>query len=229
MENKFMEAFPIIETNLILPGPAGDLEAIAVPADENNQKLIIAIICHPHPLYGGTMNNKVVTTLARTFKDLGLRTVRFNFRGVGKSSGSFGDGIGETEDLLAVIDWVKKTCPEYILWLAGFSFGGFIAARVAARYSNENAKDTYVAQLVTVAPQVSRFKDTNLTRITVPWVLVQGEQDEVVSPEETFAWIETINPKPYLIRMPGAGHFFHGQLLVLRQRLIDYFVSQVFS
>jgi alpha/beta superfamily hydrolase len=137
--------------------------------------------------------------------------VRFNFRGVGKSEGSFGEGLGEVQDLLAVVDWVKQVRPEDALWLAGFSFGGFIAATVATQIE--------VAQLVTVAPQVSRFIEAKTPAITVPWVLVQGDKDEVISAEETFAWYETLDPKPQLIRMEGAGHFFHGRLLELRERL----------
>lgn len=207
-----MQAFPVTESTFLLSGPAGDLEVTATPAgDKVHQPPTVAIICHPHPLHGGTMNNKVVTTLARTFRELGLATVRFNFRGVGKSAGQFGDGVGEVEDLLAVVDWVKKTCPGYELWLAGFSFGGYIAARVATQIP--------VTQLVTVAPQVSRFTAGVFPSIQVPWVLVQGEEDEVVSPAEVFAWVETLDPKPILIRMPGAGHFFHGKLLELREGL----------
>lgn len=205
-----MQSFPTTETPFLLPGPAGDLEVVAKPA-ENSSRKAVAIVCHPHPLFGGTMNNKVVTTLARTFRELGLATVRFNFRGVGKSAGSFSDGIGEVDDLLAVVNWVKQVCPDHELWLAGFSFGGYIAAKVATQIP--------VAQLVTVAPQASRFT-ADFPPITVPWVLVQGEEDEVVSPQEVYAWIDTLTIKPILIRIPDAGHFFHGKLLELRDELM---------
>jgi uncharacterized protein len=120
--------------------------------------------------------------------------------------------MGETEDLLAIVDWVKKVNPQDAIWLAGFSFGGFVTARAAVQISP--------AQLVTVAPQVSRFIETKLPTITCPWILVQGEQDEIVSPQEVFAWVDTLNPKPIVIRMPHAGHFFHGQLTELRQALL---------
>lgn len=207
-----MKIFPETETHFLLEGPAGQLEVVAAPGKNvSPTKAITVVICHPHPLYGGTMNNKVVTTLVRTFKELGLNTVRFNFRGVGKSEGSFGEGKGEVDDLLAVIDWVKQVRPSDTIWLAGFSFGGFIAGTVATQIP--------VAQLVTVAPQVSRFIEAKTPPITVPWILIQGEKDEVISPEETFAWYETLNPKPILIRMPDAGHFFHGKLVELRERL----------
>ena len=195
----------------MLSGPAGDLEVVASPAVGVRDKSAVAIVCHPHPLHGGTMTNKVVTTLVKTFRELGLATVRFNFRGVGKSAGRFADGVGEVEDLLAVVDWVKKMLPNDDLWLAGFSFGGYIAAKVATQIP--------VAQLVTVAPQASRFTAEPFPPIMCPWVLVQGERDEVVPPEEVFAWVETLDRKPIVIRMPGAGHFFHGQLLELQKKL----------
>lgn len=195
---------------MLIPGAAGDIELIETPA-ENNSISATAIICHPHPLFGGTMNNKVVTTLARVFHELGLHTIRFNFRGVGKSSGKYDEGRGEVEDLLAIAAWIKKSRPLDALWLAGFSFGAYVATKAATQLS--------VAQLVTIAPQVSRFKEEIMPPITCPWVLVQGEKDEVVSPEDVFAWIETLDPKPQVIRMPEAGHFFHGQLLELREKL----------
>jgi hypothetical protein len=191
-----------------IKGPAGNLEAAFT--DKENAKGT-AIVCHPHSLYGGTMNNKVVTTLARTFGDLGLRTGRFNFRGVGKSDGSYDAGIGETDDLLAVVNWVKQNYPDDDLWFAGFSFGSYVAARAATEIA--------VAQLVTVAPPVINFDFLSLKPITCPWLIVQGDQDEIVSPQAVFDWIETLNPKPILIRMPGSSHFFHGQLMELRRQL----------
>lgn len=216
--NSTPDSFPSQESIFLLPGPVGHIEVLATPAPEENQKRsAVAVICHPHPLHGGTMTNKVVTTLAKTFRDLGMRTVRFNFRGVGKSEGTFAEGIGETDDLLAVVKWAQTTCPGDELWLAGFSFGAFVSARAATQIP--------VAQLVSIAPQVSRFIETKVPEITCPWVLVQGEQDEVISAEEVFAWIETLKHKPILIRMPGAGHFFHGQLTELRERLVGVLES----
>src|SRR5579883_2897349 len=122
-----METFPTTEMTFTIPASHGVLEILTSPAQENiPEKNITAIICHPHPLHGGTMTNKVVTTLAKTFRDLGMRTVRFNFRGVGKSEGAFAEGIGETDDLLAVVKWAQTTCSNDKLWLAGFSFGAFV-------------------------------------------------------------------------------------------------------
>lgn len=202
--------FPSTESTFLLPGPVGDIEILASPVDSAHTT---AIICHPHPLFGGTLHNKVVTTLARAFRDLGIRTLRFNFRGVGKSSGVHDEGRGELTDLLTIVAWIKQLFPNDALCLAGFSFGAYVATKAAMQISPK--------QLVTIAPQVSRFKGEDLALVTCPWLLVQGEQDEVVSAEEVFAWIETLPHKPKVIRMPTAGHFFHGQLLELRQLLKD--------
>lgn len=211
-----MQPFPTTETTFIIPGVVGDIEILATPANEPNSTNAhaTAIICHPHPLHGGTMKNKVVTTLARVFRDLGLRTVRFNFRGVGKSVGTHDEGHGEVDDVLAIADWIKTQFPQDELWLSGFSFGAYVATIAATKIKT--------SQLVTIAPQVSRFKQADLSQLTCPWVLVQGEQDEVISPSEVFDWIDTLAYKPDLIRMPTAGHFFHGQLLELRKKLEEY-------
>lgn len=203
-----METFPKEETIIILQGPAGDLEILATP---NEHAKATAIICHPHPLYGGTMYNKVVTTLAKAFFNLNLRTIRFNFRGIGQSSGKHDKGNGETEDTIFLAQWIKTLFPKEDLWLAGFSFGAYVAAKASTQMQ--------VKQLITIAPQVSRFIETKLPPILCPWLLVQGEQDDVVSPEAVFEWIETLHPQPRLIRFPNAGHFFHGQLTELRKRL----------
>ncbi|MDR3491925.1 MAG: alpha/beta hydrolase [Gammaproteobacteria bacterium] len=211
-----MKNFPNTESTFILPGPAGDLEILTTPEKENiTPRNAVGIICHPHPLFSGTMHNKVVTTLARVFSDLGLASVRFNFRGVGKSTGSYAEGIGETNDLYAVIDWVKKVRPNAEIWLAGFSFGSYVAARAAS--------EIQVSQLISIAPPVARFDFLNLANITCPWVIVQGETDDVVIPAEVYAFVETLNPLPTLIKIPEAGHFFHKKLLVLREELENYF------
>jgi len=198
------------ETALLVKGPAGDLELLTAPPTEKNRGAW-AVVCHPHPLYGGTMHNKVVTTLVKTFQGLGLNTVRFNFRGVGRSEGRFDDGYGELDDLLAVIDWVHQEHANKEIWLGGFSFGAYIAAKAATKIA--------IGKLVTVAPPVEHFLMQTLPPITCPWVLVQGEQDDVVPPAEVLAWAEKREPKPEIIRFPEAGHFFHGQLGELRARL----------
>jgi alpha/beta superfamily hydrolase len=207
-----MQLFPQTESTFLLPGLVGDLEVLTTPIENTHAETPVGIICHPHPLHGGTMNNKVVTTLARTFKELGLRTIRFNFRGVGKSAGVFDHGDGETKDLLTIVEWSKQNFPTAPIWLAGFSFGSYVAAKAATQITAE--------KLVCVAPPVLNFPMQTIPPITCPWVVVQGEEDEVVSPAAVFSWVEEREPKPLLIRIEGAGHFFHGKLIELREKLV---------
>jgi uncharacterized protein len=201
---------PTAEASFVIPGPAGELEVLLSPPPEGVPRAT-AIICHPHPLYGGTMHNKVITTLSKTFIELGMQTIRFNFRGVGKSVGSFAEGIGEQEDLLAIIDWVKKGSPQIPLWLAGFSFGAYVSILTAAKMP--------VDGLVSIAPPINRFPFQDSPLITCPWVVVQGEQDEVVPCQDVLAWIEKLGVKPQLILFPEATHFFHGRLIELKNSL----------
>jgi uncharacterized protein len=198
------------KTIITIPGPVGSIEAVLSPPTQNEVDAV-AIVCHPHPLYGGTMNNKVVTTLVKTFNALGLYALRFNFRGIGKSEGSYAEGIGEQEDALAVIHWAEQEFPGKKIWLAGFSFGAYVATQIAERYP--------VALLVTIAPPVHHFDLKNIQAIKIPWIIVQGDQDEVVPPEEVYAWIKQLSPPPKLIRIQDAGHFFHGRLIDLRELL----------
>ncbi|HLB58357.1 MAG TPA: alpha/beta fold hydrolase [Gammaproteobacteria bacterium] len=196
------------ETQFLLSASTGNVELIAT---KNKTAIATAIICHPHPLFGGTMNNKVVTTLARAFQNLNINTIRFNFRGVGKSEGKFDQGVGETDDVIAIARWAKTHYLSDKLYLAGFSFGSYVAARAATQLP--------VTHLLSIAPPVINFDFTALPPITCPWLIIQGEQDEIVSPEAVFDWVETLNPKPTLIRMPKATHFFHGQLMALREMI----------
>lgn len=170
-----------------------------------------AVICHPHPLHGGTMQNKVVHTLARSFNALGLRTLRFNFRGIGCSAGKFADGIGETDDLIAVLDWVRARRPHDRIWLAGFSFGAYVATRACGRRP--------VDRLVTVAPAVNRHDFSGLSP-PCPWLVIQGDQDEVVPVEAVRAVIGGAQPKPAYVELAGVSHFFHQRLNDLREVLL---------
>ena len=198
-------------TSFLLPGPMGDIEALFVPAAETRAPL--AVICHPHPLFGGTMHNKVVSTLARACGECGAHTLRFNFRGVGKTAGVHDDGRGEVEDLLSVIAWGQARS-EGPLWLAGFSFGAWIAMKGALRPEGSRAE-----KLVLIAPQITRLSQEDVSQVPCPWILVQGDQDEVISAPDVFEWCETLSHPPTLVRMEGAGHFFHGRLGELRERL----------
>ncbi|MBX3708983.1 MAG: alpha/beta fold hydrolase [Gammaproteobacteria bacterium] len=198
------------EASQLINGPVGQLE-IAIGEPTSQERNAWGIVCHPHPLHGGTMHNKVVTTLAKAFQGMGVTTVRFNFRGVMRSEGRFDNGNGELDDLLAVMDWVQQEKARREIWLAGFSFGSYIAARAAT--------EVPISKLVTVAPPVQYFPMQALPPITCPWVLVQGELDDVVPAEKVFAWAEARDPKPVILRFPQAGHFFHGQLTELRTQI----------
>lgn len=152
------------------------------------------------------MHNKVVTTLARAFQELGLHTLRFNFRGTGASDGSFDHGEGESADLMAVLAWLRARRPYDELWLAGFSFGGYVAVRSAAAAG--------ATRLITVAPSVNLYAAPQAPDI--PWLLIQGEQDEVVPVAAVREWVDGLSTRPDMVLLPDAGHFFHGRLLELR-------------
>jgi len=200
--------FPAAPANICLPGPAGALEAATNVPEPAGARAGVAVICHPHPLQGGTMHNKVVTTLERSLRELGMATVVFNFRGTGASQGTFDEGIGETDDLLAVAHWAQHVRPRAALWLAGFSFGSYVAARAAAQLP--------VRQMISVAPPVGRWDFTPLASPLCPWLVVQGEEDEIVDPRAVYAWAAAQPEPPTLVRMPETTHFFHRRLLDLR-------------
>jgi alpha/beta superfamily hydrolase len=200
--------FPTKATALTLQGPAGNLEVATNVPDPADARAGVAVICHPHPLQGGTMHNKVVTTLERSLRELGLATVVFNFRGTGASQGAFDDGVGETEDLIAVATWAQHARPRDALWLAGFSFGSYVAARAASQLP--------VRQMISVAPPVGRWDFSHLASPLCPWLIVQGEADEIVDPQAVFAWVAAQPEPPTLVRMPETTHFFHRRLMDLR-------------
>ena len=192
---------------LRIAGPTGVLEAI-VEDTGDSPGASYAVICHPHPLYGGTMENKVVTTLARALHDAGVATLRFNFRGVGASAGTFDQGAGETADADAVAAWGAERWPGKSLIVAGFSFGAYVALRLALKRST--------AYLITVAPAIELLDAHATGTPACPWLIVQGDADDVVNPKAVIAWAASLNPAPRLVVLPGVGHFFHGHLQELR-------------
>lgn len=199
---------------VVIDGPAGALEAIVEePAPYGSAPVAFVVVCHPHPQGGGTMGNKVVTTLARTFNDLGLPTLRFNFRGVGASAGSFDDGRGEQQDAQAALEWAQRRWPRSVPWIAGFSFGGHVALKVAC-----DATVARPQRLVTIAPALGRYYESPaaVPVPACPWLIVQGDADEVIDPRQVIEWAPRFRPQPTLAVLPGVGHFFHGQLNQLR-------------
>jgi alpha/beta superfamily hydrolase len=204
------DSFPVEPSAFLLAGPAGAIEVASAPADAESDgaRRGIAIICHPHPVHGGTMHNKVVTIIERALGEIGLDTVRFNFRGVGKSEGAFDDGNGEGDDLAAVVAWARRVRPNDAIWLAGFSFGSYVALR--------NAKQLAADALISIAPPVGRWEFEAIDLPECPWLVVQGEDDEVVDPQAVFTWVESLAKPPHLVRMPETSHFFHRRLMDLR-------------
>jgi alpha/beta superfamily hydrolase len=201
------------QQKLTIDGPAGALEAL-LETPQDADPLAVAVVCHPHPLHGGTLQNKVAHTLARGFAGLGFAALRFNFRGVGASQGEFANGVGEQDDVIAAVDWLRNEHPKLDLWLAGFSFGAAMAIRAAT--------ETRPAGLISVAPAVSRFADDALTQPDCPWLIVQGDQDELVDIDETIAWVNELDPGPRLEVFPDTEHFFHGKLIELRNAVQEF-------
>ncbi len=199
-----------------LPGPAGTLEArIEDPIPPAGRRRVIGVVCHPHPLHGGTMQNKVVHTAARAMQEAGAATVRFNFRGVGRSTGRYDGGPGELADALAVIDWARRHFDCDALWLAGFSFGAATALQAATQGARP-------LRLMTIAPPVGRIITTPVPRPECPWLIVQGDQDELVDLEAVRQWAAGYTPMPELHVIDGAEHFFHGKLTLLREALLAF-------
>ena len=203
---------PLSET-LTIPGPAGPLEAIVdIPPD--TAVTSVAVICHPHPLYGGTMTNKVAHMLAKSCNELGLAAVRFNYRGVGASAGAYAEGDGETDDAVAVLEWAQQRWPDAGRWLGGFSFGGAVAVRAAVRHE--------VRRLITVAPAIQRVHVDTAHLPTCPWLIVQGDEDELVDAKEIQQWASSLSVRPDVVMLPGVQHFFHGRMNDLRQVVLDW-------
>jgi alpha/beta superfamily hydrolase len=200
-------------TAVLIDGPAGPLEVDPEPPDADvPARPVVAIVCHPLPTEGGTMHNKVVTMASRALRECGATTVRFNFRGVGRSAGTFDHGDGESDDLRAVVAWTRAQWPDAQLWLAGFSFGAYVSIRVAAELEP--------ALLISIAPPAGRSWDFDEVRPPqCPWLVIQGEADEIVEPQAVYDWLaglEDLPQPPELVKIPDTSHFFHRKLMDLR-------------
>ncbi len=161
------------------------------------------------------MLNKVVHTLSRSMNDLGIPAVRFNFRGIGASEGEYADGFGEATDTLTVADWACQRFPGAKLWLGGFSFGAMVAGRAALA--------ALPGRLIMIAPAVDRMKKLmDDAQPDCPWLIIQGDEDEVVSCDAVVDWVNWLNPGPELVLLSGVDHFFHGRLTLLRETLVSH-------
>ena len=196
-------------------GPVGELAcALDAPVDEVAPRGL-AVVCHPHPLHGGTMNNKVVQTLARAFVQRGWRSVRFDFRGVGVSAGHWDGGVGEIDDALAVVRAFRA--PGQPLALAGFSFGAYVASQVAARLADQ----TPAERVILVGPAVQSFA---VAALPLASLVVHGEVDEVVPLSAVLDWARP-QVQPVVV-VPATGHFFHGQLALLKSLVLGALAAQ---
>ncbi len=208
-------SFP--EKDFFIDGPTGKIECLAaLPSSEDRKTL--GIICHPHPLFGGTMTNKVTHMIEKAFREMGLHTIRFNFRGVGESEGEFDNGVGESEDLLSIYHWAHSLFPDYDVWLAGFSFGSYVALRASSEIKP--------SQFLTVAPPVERYDYSELTIPKCPWLVIQGEEDDVVTPKAVYDYVNSLDPRPQLVTFK-AGHFFHRRLIDLKGAIINGIERQI--
>lgn len=203
------------KTSQLIQGTSGAIEIRAHKASsEFAEKLVV--LSHPHPLYGGTMDNKVVTTMERAFRSLGFHTVAFNFRGVGESQGEYDNGEGEQQDLKAVIEWARLHFNTDDVVLAGFSFGSYVILKGLPLYSN-------VHSICTVAPPVGLYDFSTVNACNVNWSLVQGGQDEVIDAQEVLGWALSCQPQPDLYWRAGASHFFHGELVWLKKLITSIY------
>lgn len=211
------------ETYLI-DGPAGKLEVEALwqndnPQDTDTKK--VALLCHPNPLYGGTMKNKVVTTMFNFARDEGMHVVRFNFRGTGKSTGEHDYAKGEIEDAMAVLQWIHNKTPATKVWLGGFSFGGYVIARVAEQLLVTphiwGLSDLELMKVILMAPSVENNDASDVMLPTQKTIQIYGDKDEVVSPELMQKFADNKQIATYVIK--DAGHFFHGRLTELKSLL----------
>lgn len=189
-----------------IAGPAGPIEALWSAPRTPAARPGFALVCHPHPLFGGAMSNKVVYTLAACAQKAGWHALRFNFRGVGASAGTHDRGRGETEDAIWLADWMRQQLPEARCVLMGFSFGAWVAVRAAARVQP--------VAVVSIAPPLSEhfYGEPPPARPDCPWLVIHGRDDEVVAYDDTKAVLDTYTPAPTLRTLDGTGHFFHGRL-----------------
>ncbi|MFM8454605.1 MAG: alpha/beta hydrolase [Gammaproteobacteria bacterium] len=208
---------PNKEKKYLVPGPAGVLETLIFKQNtQENQsgQAILAIVCHPHPLFHGSMEHKIVTTALKAFQELGFNTLRFNFRGVGESQGHFAQGNGEQKDLQAIMAWAKHQGFEAFI-LAGFSFGSYVSAKVAGN-------NPAVKKLISIAPPMHHFDFYSIEKVHCPWLLIQGSEDEIVAVDLVKEWSNSTAQTHELIWFEGVGHFFHGQLIPLKQAIQNF-------
>ncbi|MFL6274435.1 MAG: alpha/beta hydrolase [Blastocatellia bacterium] len=199
--------------NTFFEGPAGRIEAILRDVEPPVRRA--AIVCHPHPLFGGTMHNKVVFRISRAFQEAGFAVLRFNFRGTGRSQGTHDEGRGEQDDLRAAITFIEQKYADAEVWLAGFSFGAAVMLRVACG-------DSRIAALIAAGAPVSKYDFSELIHCDRPKLFVQGALDEFGSPDELARFVTRLDEPKTLKVIEDADHFFAGHLDELAQTVADF-------
>ncbi len=203
------------ENPVMIDGPVGALEALHLPVADARG---IALVCHPNPSEGGSMLNKVVSTLQRTARDSGLATLRFNYRGAGKSAGEHDMRSGEVDDAQAALTWLQEQHPGLPIYLLGFSFGGFVAGSLSGRLQQAGVA---VKQLYLVAPAVMRFDAEHVLANNCQLSVIQPEKDEVIDPELVYQWSSGLTQPHELLKVAECGHFFHGRLVDLKKLVAE--------
>lgn len=198
-------------------GLSGRIE-LECSTNEGAKNNVISIVCHPHPLHGGTMNNKVVTTVYKEFCRYCKVSIRFNYRGVGRSEGQYGDAEGELADLISVITWAKNEYGDMPLYLSGFSFGAYISLRASLVVQN-------LSKLLSIAPAVHHHDYNNLGEPECPWTIVIGSADELVPMDAFDKWYEEHARSAELNKLENASHFFHGRLIELKV-IVNEFINK---
>jgi alpha/beta superfamily hydrolase len=215
---------PLPSETTLIPGAAGQIEVLT---DAPSIAHGLALVCHPHPVYGGTNTNKVVHTLARSFRDLGFVALRPNFRGVGQSEGTHDHGEGETADMLTVLEWAQSRWGRLPLALGGFSFGAYVQMRLANHLvgNNEPPRNIVLVGMATgLTAAGARIYETPAAPKNIPPLLIHGEVDDTVPLSNVFEWARPQN-LPVIV-LPGADHFFHSRLHLIRE-IIDRNVEPV--
>jgi uncharacterized protein len=177
-----------------------------------------AVICHPHPLHGGTMHTKAVFRTAQALSEAGFHVVRFNFRGVGASTGSYDDGIGEQDDVRATLDWLEERYPDLPLLVGGFSFGSFVGLRVGV-------EDDRVKGLLGLGLPAEMWDFGFLEGATKPLLVIQGEEDQFGSGEEVAGYLDGLAAPATLVRIPGSDHFFNDRFDELQEAVGEWFAE----
>ncbi|HLG65528.1 MAG TPA: alpha/beta fold hydrolase [Ktedonosporobacter sp.] len=198
-----------------IPTPQGHLEGILKPEEEGSQPRYAGLVCHPHPLYGGTMHNKVVFKVAQTLQSMNIPTLRFNFRGVGHSSGTYDEGRGEMDDVRYSLEFLSRHYPSVPVILGGFSFGSYVGLRVAA-------VDDRVQAMIGLGVPARMFDLETLQGCHKPKLFIHGTDDELAPYELARKWFEQLPAPKSMVAVPGADHFFQGHLDEVQAIIINF-------